>query len=231
MPDEQDSHQSCLKQTNATPKPPKAVKWSEEMQITTDAETAYFAATQGFHLMLTEEPKPVIPIPAVPMPADAVQAEREQPDSVPADDAFPAVREQPDSVSADDAFPAPIEPPSEAGLPDDSEGEQHNQSHLSGSEGEGKAEESLLTPDVQVDGVVSAKAPETCPSAEEVHPGEEQPRRSRRRRQSPSSEEEHPGEEHSGEDQPRRSRRRRRERICYPSKQERRSRKQKSQAK
>ena len=188
MPDKQDSHQSCLKQTYATRKPPKAVKWSEEMKITTDAETAYFAATQGFHLML-EEPKPVIPVPTVTVPADAVPA-------------VPEVTEQPDS--ADDAFPAPIEPLGEAGLQDDSEGEQDNQSHLSGSEGEGKAEKSLLTSDVQVDGVVSAKASETHPSAEEEYPGEEQPRRSRRRRK---------------------------ERICYPSKQERRSRKQKSQAK
>ena len=115
---------------------------------------------------------------------------------------FPEVTEQPDS--ADDAFPALIEPPGEAGLQDDSEGEQDNQSHLSASEGEGKAEKSLLTSDVQVDDVVSAKASETCPSAEEEYPGEEQPRRSRRRRK---------------------------ERIYYPSKQERRSRKQKSQAK
>ena len=32
---------------------------------------------------------------------------------------------------------------------------------------------SLLTPDVQVNGVVSAKAPETCPSAEEEYPDED----------------------------------------------------------
>ena len=150
MPDATDPHKSCLKQTYATPKPPKAVKWSEEMKITTDAETAYFAATQGFHLML-EDPKPVIPVPTVTVPADAVPA-------------VPEVTEQPDS--ADDAFPAPIEPLGEAGLQDDSEGEQDNQSHLSGSEGEGKAEKSLLTFDVQVDGVVSAQASETRPSAE-----------------------------------------------------------------
>ena len=89
------------------------------------------------------------------------------------------------------AVPALIEHTGAAGLQDNSYGEEDNQSHFSDSEREGNPEESLLTSDVQVDGVVSAKTPETRPSAEDEYPGEDQPRRSRRRR---------------------------RERICYPSK-------------
>ncbi|MCG8623128.1 MAG: hypothetical protein MJE68_14180, partial [Proteobacteria bacterium] len=182
MPDTPDLHKSCLKQTDATPKSPKAVNWSEEAYITTDAETAYIAATQGLELMLLTEPQPALPTGTVP--------EEDETD--------------PPAIEHHDAVPAPIEPPSAAGLLDNSDGEEDNQSHLSDSEREGNAEESLLTPDAQVNGVVSGKAPETRPSAQEEYPGEDLPRRSRRRR---------------------------RERICYPTKTQNRTKKQKNQAK
>ena len=50
--------------------------------------------------------------------------------------------------------------------PDDTE---NNQCHLSGSEREGNAEETHLSPDVQVDGVVFWKTPETRQSAARLH--------------------------------------------------------------
>ena len=47
---------------------------------------------------------------------------------------------------------------------------EDNQGHLRGSESEGNAEESHLTPDVQVDGVVFIKTPETRHSADNSTP-------------------------------------------------------------
>ena len=101
--------------------------------------------------------------------------------------------------------PAPIALPAAAGQVTDREGEEDNQGHLSGSEREGNAEESLLTPDEHVTSVVSPMALETCPDSG--------------------------GEDHPGEDQPRRSRSKRRARICYQPFQRKSKDKQKNQAK
>ena len=173
MPDKQDCNKSCFKQKNTAQKTPKRVKWAEEAYITADAETAYFAATQGIDFLLTEPEQSEA---AVLLVSEAGHSEAAVP------------------VQAD-AVPAPTLPPVAAAYLDHSEGEEDNQSHLSGSEREGNAEESLLTPDEQVAGVVSAKTPEIRPSAvpdsgeEDQHPGDaehsgekEQPRRSRRQR-------------------------------------------------
>ena len=195
MPDKQDCNKSCFKQKNTAQKTPKRVHWAEEAYITADAETAYFAATQGIDFLLTEPEQPEA---AVLLVSEADHSEAAVP------------------VQAD-AVPAPTLPPVAAASLDHSEGEEDNQSHLSGSEREGNAEESLLTPDEQVAGVVSAKTPEIRPSAvpdsgeEDQHPGDE---------------------EHSGEkEQPRRSRRQRKK-ICYqPFAQRKSKQKQKSQAK
>ena len=54
MPDKQDCNKSCFKQKNTAQKTPKRVNWAEEAYITADAETAYFAATQGIDFLLTE---------------------------------------------------------------------------------------------------------------------------------------------------------------------------------
>ena len=195
MQDKQDCNKSCFKQKNTAQKTPKRVHWAEEAYITADAETGYFAATQGIDFLLTE--------PEQPEAAVLLVSEADHPEA--------AVPVQADAV------PAPTLPPVAAAYLDHSEGEEDNQSHLSGSERAGNAEESLLTPDEQVAGVVSAKTPEVRPSAvpdsgeEDQHPGDE---------------------EHSGEkEQPRRSRRQRKK-ICYqPFAQRKSKQKQKSQAK
>ena len=181
-------NKTCLKQKTEAQTAPKRVNWAQEAYITADAETAYFAATQGIDLSVSEA---------------------EQPDAAVAAIAAP--------IAPDDAVAAPIQPPVAVLHLDHREGEEDDQSHHSDSEREGNAEESLLTPDEQVAGVVSAKAPETRPSAV-PDSGEE---------------DEHPeGEEHSGEqEQPRRSRRKRKK-ICYQPFAQRKSKpKQKSQAK
>ena len=126
MPDKQDCNKSCFKQKNTTQKTPKRVNWAEEAYITVDAETAYFAATQGIDFLLTEPEQPEA---AVLLVSEADHSEAAVP------------------VEAD-AVPAPTLPPVAAAYLDHSEGEEDNQSHLSGSEREGNAEESLLTPDV-----------------------------------------------------------------------------------
>ena len=138
MPDKQDCNKSCFKQKNTAQKTPKRVHWAEEAYITADAETAYFAATQGIDFLLTEPEQPeaaVLLVSEADHPAAAVPVQA-------------------------DAVPAPTLPPVAVAYLDHSVGEEDNKSHLSGSEREGNAEESLLTPDEQVAGVVSAKTPE-----------------------------------------------------------------------
>ena len=85
--------------------------------------------------------------------------------------AHPGATETAENIAVD--LPVAVIPPQE-----------DNQSHLSDSEREGKAEESLLTPDVQVTGVVSQTL-ENRPSAVEHQPDDQQdhqqPRRSRRK--------------------------------------------------
>ena len=78
-------------------------------------------------------------------------------------------------------------PPAEPEVPY-AETDEDNQSHFSDSEREGNAEESLLTPDEQVTGVVSQTL-ETRPecststtSTEQDAPAKAAPRRSRRKR-------------------------------------------------
>ena len=172
--------QTCLKQKTEAQTAPKRVNWAQEAYITADAETAYFAATQGIDLSVSEA---------------------EQPDA-----AVAAVAAVAAPIPPDDAVATPIQPPVAVLHLDHREGEEDNQSHHSDSEREGNAEESLLTPDEQVTSVVSAKVPETRPSAV-PDSGEE---------------DEHPeGEEHSGEqEQPRRKRKK----ICYRANQSRRAR-------
>ena len=58
MPDKQESHKSCLKRMETTQRTAKEVTWSPEAHITTDAETAYFAATQGLQMLGTEPAQP-----------------------------------------------------------------------------------------------------------------------------------------------------------------------------
>ena len=53
------ANKSCFKQKNTAQKTPKRVNWAEEAYITADAETAYFAATQGIDFLLTEPEQPV----------------------------------------------------------------------------------------------------------------------------------------------------------------------------
>ena len=84
MPDKQDCNKSCFKQKNTAQKTPKRVNWAEEAYITADAETAYFAATQGIDFLLTEQEQPEAAVllvseaehseAAVPVQADAVPA-------------------------------------------------------------------------------------------------------------------------------------------------------------
>ena len=100
----------------------KTVHWAEEAYITADAETAYFAATQGIDFLLEEPEQPEA---AVLLVSEADHSEAAVP------------------VQAD-AVPAPTLQPVAAAYLDHSEGEKDNQSHLSGSEREGNAEESLL---------------------------------------------------------------------------------------
>ena len=184
MPDKQESHKSCLKRVETIQGTAKEVTRSPEAHITADADTAYFAETQGLKMLGTEPAQPEAVVRA-PVP-------------------------QPDAVSIPvDAVPAPIALPAAARQVTDREGEEDNQGHLSGSEREDNAEESLLTPDEKVASVVSPMAPETCRSAD------------------PDS----GGEDHPSEDQPRRSRRKRRARICYQPFQRKSKDKQKNQAK
>ena len=131
------------------------MRWSDDVYITVDAESAYSLATQGIQLFQSQTTanNPIAAVaPALPVPAAAAP--------VP-----PAEPEQPYPDIEDD-----------------------NQSHLNDSEREGNAEESLLTPDEQVTGVVS-QILETCPkcsssttSTEQDAPAKVAPRRSRRKR-------------------------------------------------
>ena len=124
------------------------MRWSDDVYITVDAESAYSLATQGIQLFQSQTTanNPIAAVaPVAPVPA----AEPEVPCA---------------------------------------ETDEDNQSHFSDSEREGNAEESLLTPDEQVTGVVSQTL-ETCPecststtSTEQDAPAKAAPRRSRRKR-------------------------------------------------
>ena len=151
LPDQKDKLQP-----STTTAAKKSVRWSDDVYITVDAESAYSLATQGIQLFQSQTTAnnpiaavaPVAPVPAavaVPVPA----AEPEVPYA---------------------------------------ETDEDNQSHFSDSEREGNAEESLLTPDEQVTGVVSQTL-ETHPecststtSTEQDAPAKAAPRRSRRKR-------------------------------------------------
>ena len=97
------------------------MRWSDDVYITVDAESAYSLATQGIQLFQSQTPAnnpiaavaPALRIPAAAAPAPLVEPEQSYPDT------------------------------------------EDNQSHLSDSEQEGNTEESLLTPDEQVAGIVS----------------------------------------------------------------------------
>ena len=110
MPDKQNCNKSCFKQKNAAQKTPKRVNWAEEAYITADAETAYFAATQGIDFLLTEPEQPEA---AVLLVSEADHSEAAVP------------------VQAD-AVPAPTIPPVAAAYLDHSEGEEDNQSQVAG---------------------------------------------------------------------------------------------------
>ena len=78
---------------------------------------------------------------------------------------------QPNHPNPPSATPEPALPPVAAipvpAVPTEVEGtDEDNQSHLSGSEGDGYAEESFLTPDEQDIGVVPKQTLEKCPSAD-----------------------------------------------------------------
>ena len=134
----------------------KSVRWSDDVYITVDAESAYSLATQGIQLFQpqTTANNPIAAVaPVAPVPA---------------------------------AVAVPV-PPAEPEVPY-AETDEDNQSHFSDSEREGNAEESLLTPDEQVTGVVSQTL-ETHPecststtSTEQDGPAKAAPRRSRRKR-------------------------------------------------
>ena len=149
------------KKTNCSPVPPqqqakKSVRWSDDVYITVDAESAYSLATQGIQLFQSQTTanNPIAAVaPVAPVPA---------------------------------AVAVPV-PPAEPEVPY-AETDEDNQSHFSDSEREGNAEESLLTPDEQVTGVVSQTL-ETRPecststtSTEQDAPAKAAPRRSRRKR-------------------------------------------------
>ena len=120
------------------------MRWSDDVHITVDAETAYSLATQGMQFFTeTPETNPTPPVAAVaPVPPTP-------PPPVPATTPRVPIAAEPE--------------PAEAELPQAETDEEDNQSHLSDSDRrEGNAEESLLTPDEQVTGVVSQTL-ETCP--------------------------------------------------------------------
>ena len=133
----------------------KSVRWSNDVYITVDAESAFSLASQGIQLFQSQT-TPNNPIAAV-APAMRVPAA------------------------------APPFPPAEPEQPY-ADTEEDNQSYLSDSEQEGNAEESLLTPDEQVTGVVSQTL-ETHPecslgtaSTEQDAPAKAASRRSIRKR-------------------------------------------------
>ena len=152
LPDQKDKLQPGTTTTAAK----KSVRWSDDVYITVDAESAYSLATQGIQLFQSQTTAnnpiaaaaPVAPVPA--------------------------------------AVAVPV-PPAEPEVPY-AETDEDNQSHFSDSEREGNAEESLLTPDEQVTGVV-LQTLETHPecststtSTEQDAPAKAAPRRSRRKR-------------------------------------------------
>ena len=119
LPDQKDKLQPSTTTTAAK----KSVRWSDDVYITVDAESAYSLATQGIQLFQSQTTanNPIAAVaPVAPVPA---------------------------------AVAVPV-PPAEPEVPY-AETDEDNQSHFSDSEREGNAEESLLTPDEQVTGVVS----------------------------------------------------------------------------
>ena len=152
LPDQKDKLQPSTTTTAAK----KSVRWSDDVYITVDAESAYSLATQGIQLFQSQTTAndPIAAVaPVAPVPA---------------------------------AVAVPV-PPAEPEVPY-AETDEDNQSHFSDSEREGNAEESLLTPDEQVTGVVSQTL-ETRPecststtSTEQDAPAKAAPRRSRRKR-------------------------------------------------
>ena len=143
LPDQKDDKKTCLKTTTTTAAK-ESVRWSDDVHITVDAETAYSLATQGMQFFTeTPETNPTPPVAAVaPVPPTP-------PPPVPATTPRVPIAAEPE--------------PAEAELPQAETDEEDNQSHLSDSDRrEGNAEESLLTPDEQVTGVVSQTL-ETCP--------------------------------------------------------------------
>ena len=152
LPDQKDKLQPSTTTTAAK----KSVRWSDDVYITVDAESAYSLATQGIQLFQSQTTanNPIAAVaPVAPVPA---------------------------------AVAVPV-PPAEPEVPY-AETDDDNQSHFSDSEREGNAEESLLTPDEQVTGVVSQTLetrPECSTSAtstEQDAPAKAAPRRSRRKR-------------------------------------------------
>ena len=137
LPDQEPEKKTSFK--TATTAAKKSVRWSDDVHVTVDAETAYTLATQGMQFFQqTETPEcnpmpPIAPAPPVPPPA---------PPSVPA---------------APESVPIAAEPTiAEAEPPNATTDEEDSQSHLSDSDRrEGNAEGSRLTPDEQVTGVVS----------------------------------------------------------------------------
>ena len=136
LPDQKDDKKPCLKTTTMIAAK-KSVRWSDDVYITVDAETAYSLATQGMQFF-TETPvsNPTPPVAAVaPVPPAP-------PPSVPVAPATAPIAAEPETAEAE-----PLHAETD---------KEDNQSHLSDSDRrEGNAEGSLLTPDEQVTSVVS----------------------------------------------------------------------------
>ena len=74
LPDQKDEKKTCFITTTTAAK--KSVRWSDDVHVTVDAETAYTLATQGMQFLQQSEtpegnPTPPIaaPVPPVPPPA------------------------------------------------------------------------------------------------------------------------------------------------------------------
>ena len=136
LPDQKDDKKTCLKTTTTTAAK-KSVRWSDDIYITVDAETAYSLATQGMQFFTdtpVSNPTPALAAVA-PVPPAPPQSVPVAPTTAPFAAEEETVEEEILHTETDD---------------------EDNQSHLSDSDRrEGNAEGSLLTPDEQVTSVVS----------------------------------------------------------------------------
>ena len=143
LSDQKDDKKTCLKTTTTTAAK-KSVRWSDDVHITVDAETAYSLATQGMQFFTeipVSNPTPPLAVVTPVLPAP--------PPSVPVVSATVPIAAEPETAEAE-----PLHAETD---------EEDNQSHLSDSDRrEGNAEGLLLTPDEQVTSVGSQTL-ETCP--------------------------------------------------------------------